>query len=45
MYRVHTVIQIYTVPFIKMLLLLDIFVFNGVRIGNRKDVALQKDRN
>lgn len=34
-----------TVSFIKMFVLLDIFVLNGVQIGNRKDVVLQKDRN
>ena len=33
------------VPFINMLVRLDIFVLNGVQIGNRKYVVLQKDRN
>ena len=33
------------VPFINMLVRLDIFVLNGVQIGNRKDAVLQKDRN
>ena len=33
------------VPFINMLVRLDIFVLNGIQIGNRKDSVLQKDRN
>ena len=33
------------IPFINMLVRIDIFVLNGVQIGNRKYVVLQKDRN
>ena len=44
-YKMRHIGMYSTVWYIKMFVLLDIFVLNGVQIGNRKDVVLQKDRN